>query len=85
MLHAVRLVVVQDQIEEMNILQATLLAMRRIIEQVQESYDYILVDGTHSPDKTNEKIILVPGGDSKSLSIAAASIIAKVKRDKMIE
>jgi len=73
------------EIEEVNILQATLLAMRRIIKQVQKNYDHVLVDGIHSPDKTNKKIILVPGGDSKSLSIAAASIIAKVKRDAIMK
>ena len=72
-------------IDEINILEATKLAMKSSIEQL-EYYDYILIDGTVDLRK------LVPypqkqviRGDAKSISIAAASIIAKVTRDRIME
>lgn len=74
-----------DVIDEINILEATKLAMRSAIEQL-EYYDYILVDGTvdlskHIKTCPHQKIIR---GDAKSISIAAASIIAKVTRDNVM-
>ncbi len=71
------------KIDEINILQATMLAMKMAIENLPTQPDFVLIDGNRSPDITqpNEAI---KKGDAKSLSIAAASIIAKVTRDRMM-
>lgn len=70
-------------IDRLNILQAALLAMRKAVEKLTPSPDYILVDGLHLPevDIGGEAI---PKGDSQSYSIAAASVIAKVARDRLM-
>lgn len=72
-------------IDEINILQATKLAMKSAIEQI-EYFDYILVDGTVDLRKQifcpHRQVI---GGDAKSISIAAASVLAKVTRDRIME
>ena len=70
-----------EEIDELNILQATLLAMRRAIGLIKIKFDNILIDGNISPYKKHENIFTIVGGDAKSLSIAAASILAKVTRD----
>lgn len=72
------------EIEEVGIRQATFLAMRRALDAVNMPYDVILVDGytIAGVEKPCEAIIK---GDSKSRSIAAASIIAKVHRDTYME
>jgi len=71
-------------IDEINILEATKLAMKSAIEQL-EYFDYILIDGTVDLTKhivcRQEQIIK---GDAKSVSIAAASILAKVTRDRIM-
>lgn len=72
-----------EEIDAFNILRATLVAMGRAIDNLPERPDYILVDGNHLP-KTNFEEQSVIRGDSRSYSIAAASIIAKVKRDKLM-
>ena len=72
-----------EEIDAFNILRATLVAMGRAIDNLPERPDYILVDGNHLP-KTNLEEQSVIRGDSRSYSIAAASIIAKVKRDKLM-
>ena len=69
------------EIDELNILNATMLAMRRAVEGLPEKADFALIDGNCSrgfsiPTKT------VVSGDAKSMSIAAASILAKVTRDR---
>ena len=72
------------EIDEINILNASLLAMKRAYENLQMSTELALIDGPYSPAiacKT-ENIIK---GDSKSLSIAAASIIAKQYRDNIMK
>ncbi|MDE0552857.1 MAG: ribonuclease HII [Candidatus Poribacteria bacterium] len=72
-------------IDRLNILNATLLAMKEAVENLTLQPDYLLVDGLYLPqiDIPGEAI---PKGDSRSYSIAAASIIAKTTRDKrMIE
>ncbi|WPX97133.1 ribonuclease HII [Candidatus Bandiella euplotis] len=76
-----------EEIEKLNILQASLLAMRRVIAKIQQQhqFDHVLVDGNISPDIAMNNITTIIGGDGKSLSIAAASIVAKVTRDKMME
>ena len=72
-----------DEIDQLNILEATFLSMRRALENLMIKPDYILVDGNLSPNFNipHESIIK---GDSVSMSIAAASIIAKVERDKFM-
>lgn len=71
-------------IDEINILQATLLAMKNSIEKIQEPFDIILIDGIHKPEINSEKIKCIINGDARSLSIAAASILAKVHRDRIM-
>lgn len=69
------------EIDEYNILGATMLAMKRAIEGLPQKADYALIDGNRAKgfDIPLETIVK---GDSKSFSIAAASIIAKVTRDR---
>jgi len=78
-------VVSAREIEQINILQASLLAMRRAIEDClpRELPDVILVDGTFPVPLPLPQQTLVKG-ESKSASIAAASIVAKVSRDRMM-
>ena len=73
----------EQEIDEVNILQATYLAMRRAVEGLALKADYALIDGNRMPplDVDGETVIK---GDSLSMSIAAASIIAKVTRDRFM-
>lgn len=73
-----------EEIDELNILQATLLAMRRAIKLIKIKFDNILIDGNISPYKKHPNIFPIIKGDAKSLSIAAASILAKVTRDNIM-
>ena len=73
----------EQEIDEINILQATFLAMRRAFDAMQQRCDYALIDGNRMPP------LPVPGGtivkgDAKSPSVAAASILAKVSRDRVM-
>ena len=70
-----------QEIDEINILQARLLAMRRAVEMLSIKPDQALVDGNRDPDIPGVPSLLIVGGDGKSVSIAAASILAKVTRD----
>lgn len=72
-------------IDEINILQATLKAMREAVSNLQISPDYLLVDGEKLVTERGIPAEKVIKGDQKSQSIAAASIIAKVVRDKMMQ
>ena len=76
----------EKEIDEVNILNATFSAMRKAISQVTEKteFDVILVDGNHKIKGYMGKQEEVIKGDAKSLSIAAASIVAKVTRDRMM-
>ncbi|MEA2077258.1 MAG: ribonuclease HII [Candidatus Marinimicrobia bacterium] len=67
-----------------NILQAALTAMERAVEKLNLSDLYVLIDGNRVPFELRGRSEAVVGGDSKSFSIAAASILAKVSRDKMM-
>ncbi len=71
------------EIDEINILQATYLAMRRAVANLYIQVDLALVDGNRAPP-LDCPVTCVVKGDRKSLSIAAASIIAKVERDKIM-
>ncbi|MDR2693341.1 MAG: ribonuclease HII [Chitinispirillales bacterium] len=76
----------QREIDGVNILQATFLAMRRALEGVGGQYDLLLVDGNrHIAGISRERQRTIVGGDALSASIAAASIIAKVTRDRMMD
>lgn len=74
------------EIDEINILNATFLAMRRAIKQIEKetTFKKVLVDGNHKIREYEGEQEPVIKGDSKSLAIAAASIIAKVTRDRMM-
>ena len=72
-----------DIIEEVNILNATKLAMIQAINGLNIKPDFVLIDGNQKLDIDIESQTLV-SGDSKSASIAAASIVAKVTRDRMM-
>ncbi len=70
------------EIEELNILGATMLAMRRAVEGLSEKVGLALVDGNRTPDFGEVPVETVIKGDGLSASIAAASILAKVSRDR---
>lgn len=74
----------EKEIDEINILNATFLAMKRAVEGLKVKPDYALIDGNQYPHiggVTEETIIK---GDGKSMSVAAASILAKVSRDRFM-
>ncbi|MBW1976054.1 MAG: ribonuclease HII [Deltaproteobacteria bacterium] len=73
------------EIDSLNILRATLLAMSRALSALPLSPDLVLVDGNYEiPCGKNLTQIAIIGGDRKSLAIASASIIAKVFRDRVM-
>ena len=76
-------VVSHEVIDEINILQATFRAMREAIDMMEVKPDQILVDAVHIPGITIPQRGIIKG-DAKSISIAAASIVAKVTRDRMM-
>jgi len=69
------------EIDELNILQASLLAMRRAVEGLSMAPDHVLVDGNRSPQLACS-VEAIAGGDATVPSISAASILAKVARDR---
>ncbi len=71
----------QSEIDEINILQATFLAMRRAVQGLKIQPDIALIDGNKKPGLAIEQWDIVKG-DAKSANIAAASILAKVSRDR---
>ena len=71
------------EIDEMNILQASLTAMTRAINALGIDVEYCLIDGNKMPKGIKGEAVVK--GDAKSLSIAAASIIAKVTRDRIMK
>ena len=77
-------VVHEDKIDEINILNATILSMKRAVEDLDISPDILLVDGNSKNISTIQQESVIKG-DSKSQSIAAASIVAKVTRDRMMK
>lgn len=77
-------IVSESVIDEVNILQATKLAMKEAVLNLVRRPNLILVDGNQKFDAQGIEVVPVVKGDSKSLSIAAASIIAKVTRDKIM-
>lgn len=73
-----------EEIEEFNILEATFLAMNRSIEGLGIKADYALIDGNRVPKGIKIPCETVVKGDAKSASIAAASVLAKVTRDRLL-
>jgi ribonuclease HII len=71
-----------EEIENMNILQATMLAMERAVRQIDVKIGKIYIDGNKVPNGLQDNAKAIVKGDSLSASIAAASIIAKVSRDR---
>lgn len=71
------------EIDALNILQATLLAMRRAVLALPVRPDHALIDGNRAPG-LECRVTTVVQGDTRSLSIAAASIVAKVTRDRLM-
>ena len=73
-----------EEIEKYNILEATFFAMNRAIAGLSITPDYALIDGNRVPRDIKTPCETVVKGDSKSASIAAASILAKVTRDRLL-
>jgi ribonuclease HII len=71
------------EIDRLNILAATLVAMRRAVDDLDVAPAHVLIDGNRMPELTCPATTVV-GGDRRSLSIAAASIVAKVTRDRIM-
>ena len=74
-----------EEIDEINILNATFEAMKRAIAKIDEYYEIVLVDGNKLIKGYEGAQEAIVKGDGKSMSIAAASIIAKVTRDRLME
>ncbi len=72
------------EIDKLNILQATLLSMKRAIDNLKHNPNILLVDGVHAPKNTGYHFKTIIRGDEKIPVISAASIIAKVARDRYI-
>ncbi len=71
------------EIDRLNILAATLVAMRRAVDDLGVAPAHVLIDGNRMPELACPATAVV-GGDARSLSIAAASIVAKVTRDRIM-
>ena len=72
-------------IDEINILNASLLGMKQTVKSLSLTPDLVIVDGNKVPPEMDVETKAVVKGDAKSLSIAAASILAKVSRDRYME
>ncbi len=72
-----------ETIDRINIRRASLLAMRMAVEQLAEAPDYLLIDGRDTIEWPCAQQAVV-GGDARSVSIAAASVLAKVHRDRLL-
>lgn len=74
----------EKEIDELNILQATFLAMKRAFDTMGIKPDYALIDGNRMPPNLGVEAQTVVKGDARSISVAAASILAKVTRDRFM-
>ena len=83
MIHGIA-VVSTKVIDEINILQAARLAMKHAVKKLSSDPDLLLIDGNQKIDSSIEQWVIVKG-DAKSYSIAAASVLAKVTRDRIME
>ena len=73
-----------EEIDSLNILQATFLAMNRAVKNLTQVPEFIIIDGNKSPSNLPCPARFLIKGDALSLSVAAASIIAKVTRDRLM-
>jgi len=73
-----------EEIDRLNILQATMLAMKQSVEQLQISPDHVFIDGNRCPDISCAATAIIKG-DARVAEISAASILAKVERDAQME
>lgn len=73
----------EKEIDEINILNATFIAMKRAIASLSVKPDLALIDGNQKPHTDIEEVTVIKG-DAKSMSIAAASVLAKVSRDRFM-
>ena len=74
----------EEEIDRLNILQATFLAMNRAVKGLSVTPELVLVDGNRDPGFSGIETVCVVGGDRQSASVAAASILAKVSRDRFM-
>ncbi|MBN1212650.1 MAG: ribonuclease HII [candidate division Zixibacteria bacterium] len=72
-------------IDKLNILKASLMAMRKAVCDMKPPADFVLVDGNYPVPNIPQPQFAIIGGDSRCLSIAAASIVAKVTRDRIMD
>ena len=72
-----------EEIAEINILNAAMLAMKRAVEELKNPVDFAIIDGNRKPPLEIDCEAVVKG-DAKSMSVAAASILAKVSRDRIL-
>lgn len=72
-----------EEIESLNILNATFVAMERAVSKLNIPADFAIIDGNRLPDLSIPALAVVKG-DSKSMSVAAASVLAKVTRDRLM-
>jgi ribonuclease HII len=77
-------IVNEEIIDDINILQATRLAMKKAVEKLMINPDILLIDGNQKISSPIDQWTIIKG-DAKSLSIAAASVLAKVTRDRIME
>ena len=73
-----------EEIDDINILHASMLAMERAVAGLAKPTDHVLVDGNRIPPNLTGRATAIVKGDARSLSIAAASIVAKVWRDRLM-
>lgn len=73
-----------QEIDQLNILQATMLAMKRAVEQLSLSPGHVFIDGNRCPSITYPATSIIKG-DSRVAEISAASILAKVERDRQMQ
>ena len=77
-------VIDHERIDEINILEATMEAMARSVEGLSTKADWVLIDGNRVPPPLADRAEAIVKGDAKSVCIAAASVLAKVTRDRMM-
>ena len=78
-------IVDHESIDRINILRASLAAMRKAVMDLRQAPDFVLVDGNYTIPNVIQPQLAIVGGDRRCQSIAAASIVAKVTRDRIMD